>query len=707
MTVSSRSWILAGCFVAVVLLLVVSEDWCGGESPAPVVECIADIDCADRSADACGGEWSCLEQACVWASDCDDGLWCNGPEQCDVAAGGCTSGESSCSGEVCDEETDTCTSELPFPPFPEPAREATRRLIEAANVSPEMFVSVFGPVPPGTRIRGEYDAFGAPPELAAPSAPGPHYLFFIDERPMHRFEHPVRYGLVSGDSGPVELVEAAVPPILLSPGADEPAQPFAVEAGELFDGVLVLGVTGQGEIPDDGIGDPASPGGGAGPAFVAPGSRAGEECARKALVLDLGDKKNRYWFGQLVLMATGIVSFVLPIDEAGSLADNFHENAEQIAGWVEAWGFTVERRSNWRGQDDHAEVTGAGDVVALLEAHQAWFEANPPDGCCHEFFLYLSAHGTRASSASPWNGDPVYGGLSIFSRDGTTRHGDIRYSSILAPLMEFPNYVKITVFVDACHSGQMVQALQPLADGRCGLTLLATCTADETSPGGQGPSDTCTDMFMAGAGADKDGDGAGDLFDRFVTMVQLSEAGESIDELLFHVPDDLPSSIATLCSLDSPVGAPPAYTTFQCGDGTIQWSWGEECDTALPDGGGTCPTGHACNRLCKCEPTDEYLHHCGDGTIQGEWGEECDPGVYGRGGCPRGEVCNQRCRCEPSDEPPPSCDYETCRRGCCTEYDVCRSGTANDACGIGGNSCADCSADGGLCDPRTRACVHR
>ena len=214
-------------------------------------------------------------------------------------------------------------------------------------------------------------------------------------------------------------------------------------------------------------------------------------------------------------------------------------------------------------------------------------------------------------------------------------------------------------------------------------------------------------MFMAGAGADKDGDGAGDLFDRFVTMVQLSEAGESIDELLFHVPDDLPSSIATLCSLDSPVGAPPAYTTFQCGDGTIQWSWGEECDTALPDGGGTCPTGHACNRLCKCEPTDEYLHHCGDGTIQGEWGEECDPGVYGRGGCPRGEVCNQRCRCEPSDEPPPSCDYETCRRGCCTEYDVCRSGTANDACGIGGNSCADCSADGGLCDPRTRACVHR
>ncbi len=46
--------------------------------------------------------------ACEADADCDDGVFCNGAETCDVESGDCADGTPPCAEELCDEETDTC-----------------------------------------------------------------------------------------------------------------------------------------------------------------------------------------------------------------------------------------------------------------------------------------------------------------------------------------------------------------------------------------------------------------------------------------------------------------------------------------------------------------------------------------------------------------------------------------------------------------------
>jgi hypothetical protein len=50
------------------------------------------------------------------AAACDDGLFCNGSEGCDPAAGTCTAGTAPCTADqTCDEATDTCSDAAPCP----------------------------------------------------------------------------------------------------------------------------------------------------------------------------------------------------------------------------------------------------------------------------------------------------------------------------------------------------------------------------------------------------------------------------------------------------------------------------------------------------------------------------------------------------------------------------------------------------------------
>jgi hypothetical protein len=50
---------------------------------------------------------------CASDADCDDGEYCNGEEICDTVSGECISGEPPCvEGELCDEEEDTCFTNL-------------------------------------------------------------------------------------------------------------------------------------------------------------------------------------------------------------------------------------------------------------------------------------------------------------------------------------------------------------------------------------------------------------------------------------------------------------------------------------------------------------------------------------------------------------------------------------------------------------------
>src|SRR5262245_1363283 len=91
------------CALAFVVLLVLACD------PAPAPEGDAGGDAG--GSDAGGGDAG----ACATDADCDDGLFCSGPERCapgDPAADarGCVAGAPPCTGEPCDEDGDVCAS---------------------------------------------------------------------------------------------------------------------------------------------------------------------------------------------------------------------------------------------------------------------------------------------------------------------------------------------------------------------------------------------------------------------------------------------------------------------------------------------------------------------------------------------------------------------------------------------------------------------
>jgi len=75
--------------------------------------------CCDGDLPDCGDSrcsespWSCgiSSPICTADSECDDGLFCNGEETCDLISGGvCQSGSDPCAGMGCDEANDTCVS---------------------------------------------------------------------------------------------------------------------------------------------------------------------------------------------------------------------------------------------------------------------------------------------------------------------------------------------------------------------------------------------------------------------------------------------------------------------------------------------------------------------------------------------------------------------------------------------------------------------
>ncbi len=79
--------------------------------------CNVALGCQAGTPVSCDDGFSCTVDSCNEATDscdrnpdngaCDDGLFCNGGETCDVMTG-CQSGTDPCGGQVCNEATDTC-----------------------------------------------------------------------------------------------------------------------------------------------------------------------------------------------------------------------------------------------------------------------------------------------------------------------------------------------------------------------------------------------------------------------------------------------------------------------------------------------------------------------------------------------------------------------------------------------------------------------
>jgi subtilisin family serine protease len=84
--------------------------------------------------------------SCTSDSDCDDGIFCNGDETCDLAPGGgwCQSGLSPCENPaVCDEDKNICHQPDPDDGIGQPS--SLWGDLPAANVSPDIPVRTWGP----------------------------------------------------------------------------------------------------------------------------------------------------------------------------------------------------------------------------------------------------------------------------------------------------------------------------------------------------------------------------------------------------------------------------------------------------------------------------------------------------------------------------------------------------------------------------------
>lgn len=111
-----------------------------------------------------------------------------------------------------------------------------------------------------------------------------------------------------------------------------------------------------------------------------------------------------------------------------------------------------------------------------------------------------------------------------------------------------------------------------------------------------------------------------------------------------------------------------------------------------------CDTGtHACVQKAKCGPgncggccgADGQCHNGTDNAACGENGQACAP-------CPNGTKCDSGgALVGGTCQGPAKCNAGNCKNGCCFG-DQCVPGTSDTACGIGGNACANCTAQGNL-----------
>ncbi|MGH7280471.1 MAG: hypothetical protein ACRELY_03025 [Polyangiaceae bacterium] len=167
-------------------------------------------------------------------------------------------------------------------------------------------------------------------------------------------------------------------------------------------------------------------------------------------------------------------------------------------------------------------------------------------------------------------------------------------------------------------------------------------------------------------------------------------------------PDGAPSCNPATCPKgccdDTGSCVPGGDELSACGSG------GRACVDCLAQGFDTCdPDTHSCSReVTSCDqascPNGCCLttidgQFCVDGTSPDACGDDANTCVD----CTTTGVGNT---CDPLTH---SCTAQTCYSnscsGCCTDTGECHTGTDQTICGNGGNSCTDCTATGGSCDP--------
>jgi hypothetical protein len=135
----------------------------------------------------------------------------------------------------------------------------------------------------------------------------------------------------------------------------------------------------------------------------------------------------------------------------------------------------------------------------------------PPDKYCDNFFIFLTGHSGKGDKFFLYN---PYDGSSYVT---------ISYARIYRALKTYPEYVKVTMFVDICDCGlavtlqKNVDLLEELSNHLCAMTVLTTVDDKHNSS-----KYKLLKHFMSGALWDYDQDGIiGDIKDRWLYMYDV------------------------------------------------------------------------------------------------------------------------------------------------------------------------------------------
>lgn len=92
--------------------------------------------------------------------------------------------------------------EIPKNDLPPEAKEAARQLLKSISIVHTSIVYFLGPVKPGTLIEENIQSQGEQiVQLEVPSESGTYYVFYIDDKPLFKFVHPVRYAWINLETG--------------------------------------------------------------------------------------------------------------------------------------------------------------------------------------------------------------------------------------------------------------------------------------------------------------------------------------------------------------------------------------------------------------------------------------------------------------------------------------------------------------------------
>ncbi|MHC4817423.1 MAG: hypothetical protein ACYTF8_05170 [Planctomycetota bacterium] len=383
--------------------------------------------------------------------------------------------------------------------IPEEVQAAIDQLLAAEPVAPDSELTVYGPVSPGTEMASLDSTVEVPPDA------GDYVLVVIDEQPQLKMGHRHRLAWINTRTGTMEVEVGQFQPEIFDPlQPDEPlgnAVTFEIQGstGRYFRGTTPVPVDVSHKPPI-----------GAAVTQLQAIAQSASKPLKLASVSDFGDTK----IGQF---------------RAKAMASN----ADDMGKWIKAQGFELNRISQYSG-NKHPRIPGkskrARTYLQELDKFKERFAQapTPPGEQQHEFFLYIASHGSKDAN------------MSVYGADGSGLNRDFTnylfMSDLAKKLAEFPDRVRITVFIDTCYAGNFFPKAKEadLHKRQAGMTIITT--SDDDSPSANGVDfDSGTDDFLQGNG-DLDGDGdSGDIRDRVKKMKQDDPVG-FFDPMYDHWP---------------------------------------------------------------------------------------------------------------------------------------------------------------------------